>query len=203
MAPATTINNSPLTKQIAHRDAGTARQEHSAAMTLPPATVAAVMVTSNLPALMTQGTRIGRHVSALGDSKSLQAEPGWSPRARRRRHVYRWPRARRDWRVRGQATPRRLRGVPDRRASPTAHHRARDRLRAHVSASFGSPCETQLHPRQAHRRGPINDFIGSRDRRADRPSAFRSRPQQYQGNVVATADRDRAGCPIEPDLSAR
>ena len=40
--------------------------------TLRTGNVAAVMVTANLPAFATQGTRIDVTVSALGDSKSLQ-----------------------------------------------------------------------------------------------------------------------------------
>src|ERR687885_809637 len=39
---------------------------------LRPANVAAVMVTANLPAFATQGTRLDVTVSALGDAKSLQ-----------------------------------------------------------------------------------------------------------------------------------
>src|SRR5256885_16102696 len=40
--------------------------------TLRPGNVAAVMVTANLPAFGTQGTRIDVTVSAMGDAKSLQ-----------------------------------------------------------------------------------------------------------------------------------
>ena len=40
--------------------------------TLRTGNVAAVMVTANLPAFGTQGTRIDITVSAMGDSKSLQ-----------------------------------------------------------------------------------------------------------------------------------
>src|SRR5215212_7329998 len=40
--------------------------------TLRTANVAAVMVTANLPAFSTQGTRVDVTVSALGDAKSLQ-----------------------------------------------------------------------------------------------------------------------------------
>jgi flagellar P-ring protein FlgI len=66
-----TINNSPFTKQSL-----TAMLERLGVnirgQTLRTGNVAAVMVTANLPAFSTQGTRIDVTVSALGDAKSLQ-----------------------------------------------------------------------------------------------------------------------------------
>jgi flagellar P-ring protein FlgI len=66
-----TINNTPFTKQSL-----TAMLERLGVnirgQTLRTGNVAAVMVTANLPAFGTQGTRIDVTVSALGDSKSLQ-----------------------------------------------------------------------------------------------------------------------------------
>jgi flagellar P-ring protein precursor FlgI len=66
-----TLNNSPFTKQSL-----TAMLErlgvNTRGATLRTANVAAVMVTANLPAFATQGTRLDITVSALGDSKSLQ-----------------------------------------------------------------------------------------------------------------------------------
>jgi len=66
-----TINNIPFTKQSL-----TAMLERLGVnirgQTLRTGNVAAVMVTANLPAFGTQGTRIDVTVSALGDSKSLQ-----------------------------------------------------------------------------------------------------------------------------------
>jgi flagellar P-ring protein precursor FlgI len=66
-----TINNIPFTKQSL-----TAMLERLGVnirgQTLRTGNVAAVMVTANLPAFGTQGTRIDITVSALGDSKSLQ-----------------------------------------------------------------------------------------------------------------------------------
>jgi flagellar P-ring protein precursor FlgI len=66
-----TLNNSPFTKQSL-----TAMLErlgvNTRGATLRTANVAAVMVTANLPAFATQGTRLDVTVSALGDSKSLQ-----------------------------------------------------------------------------------------------------------------------------------
>jgi flagellar P-ring protein precursor FlgI len=66
-----TINNIPFTKQSL-----TAMLERLGVnirgQNLRTGNVAAVMVTANLPAFGTQGTRIDVTVSALGDSKSLQ-----------------------------------------------------------------------------------------------------------------------------------
>ena len=66
-----TINNSPFTRQSI-----TAMLERMGVnirgQTLNLKNVAAVMVTANLPAFSTQGTRIDVTVSALGDAKNLQ-----------------------------------------------------------------------------------------------------------------------------------
>jgi flagellar P-ring protein precursor FlgI len=66
-----TINNSPFTRQslqaMLERLGINIRGQ-----TLRTGNVAAVMVTANLPAFSTQGTRIDVTVSALGDAKSLQ-----------------------------------------------------------------------------------------------------------------------------------
>ena len=66
-----TLNNAPFTKQSL-----TAMLErlgvNTRGATLRTANVAAVMVTANLPAFATQGTRLDITVSALGDAKSLQ-----------------------------------------------------------------------------------------------------------------------------------
>jgi flagellar P-ring protein precursor FlgI len=66
-----TLNNIPFTKQSL-----TAMLERLGVnirgQTLRTGNVAAVMVTANLPAFGTQGTRMDITVSALGDSKSLQ-----------------------------------------------------------------------------------------------------------------------------------
>src|SRR5205085_5182440 len=66
-----TLNNIPFTKQslqaMLERLGVNIRGQ-----TMRTGNVAAVMVTANLPAFGTQGTRIDITVSALGDSKSLQ-----------------------------------------------------------------------------------------------------------------------------------
>src|SRR5215218_9633809 len=66
-----TLNNAPFTKQSLQ-----AMLERLGVNTrganLRTANEAAVMVTANLPAFATQGTRLDVTVSALGDAKSLQ-----------------------------------------------------------------------------------------------------------------------------------
>jgi len=66
-----TLNNIPFTKQsltaMLERLGVNVRNQ-----TMRTGNVAAVMVTANLPAFATQGTRMDITVSALGDSKSLQ-----------------------------------------------------------------------------------------------------------------------------------
>lgn len=66
-----TLNNAPFTRQSLQ-----AMLErlgvNTRGTTLRTANVAAVMVTANLPAFSTQGTRLDVTVSAMGDSKSLQ-----------------------------------------------------------------------------------------------------------------------------------
>ena len=66
-----TINNSPFTRQslqaMLERLGVNIRGQ-----TLRTGNVAAVMVTGNLPAFATQGTRVDVSVSALGDAKNLQ-----------------------------------------------------------------------------------------------------------------------------------
>src|SRR6195256_4379572 len=66
-----TLNNIPFTKQslqaMLERLGVNVRGAH-----MRTGNVAAVMVTANLPAFATQGTRMDVTVSALGDSKSLQ-----------------------------------------------------------------------------------------------------------------------------------
>ena len=66
-----TLNNIPFTKQslqaMLERLGVNTRGE-----AMRTANVAAVMVTANLPPFATQGSRLDVHVSALGDSSSLQ-----------------------------------------------------------------------------------------------------------------------------------
>src|SRR5215203_2522474 len=66
-----TLNNAPFTKQSLQAMLERLGVNIRGA-TLRTGNVAAVMVTGNLPAFGTQGTRMDVTVSALGDAKSLQ-----------------------------------------------------------------------------------------------------------------------------------
>src|SRR5215210_6788327 len=66
-----TLNNTPFTKQSLQAMLERLGVNVRGAQ-IRTGNVAAVMVTANLPAFGTQGTRIDVTVSALGDSKSLQ-----------------------------------------------------------------------------------------------------------------------------------
>jgi flagellar P-ring protein precursor FlgI len=70
-----TLNNIPFTKQSLTamlERLGVNIRGQAAQQSLRTGNIAAVMVTANLPAFGTQGTRIDITVSALGDAKSLQ-----------------------------------------------------------------------------------------------------------------------------------
>ncbi len=74
-----TLNNCPMTRQSMQ-----AMMERLGVNTrganIRTANIAAVMVTANLPAFSTQGTRLDVTVSALCDAKSLQGAPCSRPR---------------------------------------------------------------------------------------------------------------------------
>ena len=113
--------------------------------------VAAVMVTANLPAFGTQGTRIDVTVSALGDAKSLQGGTLLvTPLLGADGNVYAVAQgslAISGFQAEGEAA-KIVRGVPTvGRISNGAHHRARDRVRAQpASRSCGSRCAMPISP---------------------------------------------------------
>src|ERR1700692_3165513 len=67
-----TLNNTPFTKQSLQAMLERLRV-NIRAQQIRPGTVAAVMVTANLPPFATLGTRIDVTASAMGDARSLQA----------------------------------------------------------------------------------------------------------------------------------
>jgi flagellar P-ring protein FlgI len=67
-----TLNNVPFTKQSLQAMLERMGVNIRGALNVRTGNVAAVMVTGNLPAFSTQGTRMDVTVSALGDAKSLQ-----------------------------------------------------------------------------------------------------------------------------------
>ena len=175
----------PFTKQIAAGDAGAARRQHPRRQTMRTGNVAAVMVTANLPAFGTQGTRIDVTVSALGDCQEPAGRhAAGHPAARRRRQGLCGGAglASRSAASRPRATPPRSRAAcrPS-AASPTARSSsARSNSSStgckHAAAGAAQP---RLHHRQAHRR---------RDQRLHRRAT----------TAEPTRSLDRAASPIPP-----
>jgi hypothetical protein len=123
-----TLNNIPFTKQSLQAMLERMGVNIRGA-TIRTGNVAAVMVTGNLPAFGTQGTRMDVTVSALGDARTCRAAPARHPAARRRRQrLCGRPGLARDLRLPGrrrgrQDHPRRADRRPHRQRR---HHRARD-----------------------------------------------------------------------------
>jgi flagellar P-ring protein precursor FlgI len=201
-----TINNSPFTKQSL-----TAMLERLGVnirgQTLRTGNVAAVMVTSNLPAFSTQGTRIDVTVSALGDAKSLQGGVLLvTPLLGADGNVYAVAQgslAINGFQAEGDAA-KIVRGVPTvgRIANGAIIEReidfALNRLNQVRLALRNADFTTAKRIAAA-----INDYIGTATAEPIDPSTVQlSVPQQYQGNVVALLTEIEQLL-IEPDLSAK
>jgi flagellar P-ring protein precursor FlgI len=201
-----TINNSPFTKQSL-----TAMLERLGVnirgQTLRTGNVAAVMVTSNLPAFSTQGTRIDVTVSALGDAKSLQGGTLLvTPLLGADGNVYAVAQgslAIGGFTAQGDAASI-TRGVPTvgRIANGAIIEReidfALNRLNQVRLALRNADFTTAKRIASA-----INDFIGSPTAEPLDPSTVQlSVPDQYKGNVVALLTEIEQ-LQIEPDLPAK
>jgi len=201
-----TINNSPFTKQSL-----TAMLERLGVnirgQTLRTGNVAAVMVTSNLPAFSTQGTRIDVTVSALGDAKSLQGGTLLvTPLLGADGNVYAVAQgslAIGGFQAQGDAASI-TRGVPTvgRIANGAIIEReidfALNRLNQVRLALRNADFTTAKRIASA-----INDFIGSPTAEPLDPSTVQlSVPEQYKGNVVALLTEIEQ-LQIEPDLPAK
>jgi flagellar P-ring protein FlgI len=201
-----TINNSPFTKQSL-----TAMLERLGVnirgQTLRTGNVAAVMVTSNLPAFSTQGTRIDVTVSALGDAKSLQGGTLLvTPLLGADGNVYAVAQgslAIGGFQAEGSAA-KIVRGVPTvgRIANGAIIEReidfALNRLNQVRLALRNADFTTAKRIATA-----INDFIGSATAEPLDPSTVQlTVPQQYQGNAVALLTEIEQ-LQIEPDLPAK
>src|SRR5262252_5415095 len=201
-----TINNSPFTKQSL-----TAMLERLGVnirgQTLRTGNVAAVMVTSNLPAFSTQGTHIDVTVSALGDAKSLQGGTLLvTPLLGADGNVYAVAQgslAIGGFQAQGDAASV-TRGVPTvgRIANGGIIEReidfALNRL-AQVRLALRNPDFTTAKRIAA----AINDYIGSATAEPLDPSTVQlSVPKQYEGNVVALLTEVEQ-LQIEPDLAAK
>jgi flagellar P-ring protein precursor FlgI len=201
-----TINNSPFTKQSL-----TAMLERLGVnirgQTLRTGNVAAVMVTSNLPAFSTQGTHIDVTVSALGDAKSLQGGTLLvTPLLGADGNVYAVAQGALTiggFEAQGDAA-KITRGVPTvgRIANGAIIEReiefALNRLNQ-VRLALRNPDFTTAKRIAA----AINDYIGTPTAEPLDPSTVQlSVPKQYQGNVVALLTEVEQ-LQIEPDLAAK
>jgi flagellar P-ring protein precursor FlgI len=201
-----TLNNIPFTRQslqaMLERLGVNIRGQ-----TLRTGNVAAVMVTANLPAFGTQGTRIDVTISALGDAKSLQGGTLLvTPLLGADGNVYAVAQgslAIGGFQAEGDAG-KITRGVPTvgRIANGAIVEReidfALNRLSQLRLALRNSDFTTAKRIASA-----INDFIGAPTAEPIDPGTVQiTVPRQYQGNVVALLTEIEQ-LQIEPDLSAK
>jgi flagellar P-ring protein precursor FlgI len=201
-----TLNNIPFTKQslqaMLERLGVNIRGQ-----TIRTGNVAAVMVTANLPAFGTQGTRIDITVSALGDSKSLQGGTLLvTPLLGADGNVYAVGQgsvAINGFQAEGEAA-KITRGVPTvgRIANGAIIEReidfALNRLNQVRLALRNADFTTAKRIAAA-----INDFIGAKTAEPlDQSTVQVNVPQQYAGNVVSLLTEIEQ-LQIEPDLAAK
>src|SRR5437764_7616282 len=201
-----TLNNIPFTKQslqaMLERLGVNIRGQ-----TIRTGNVAAVMVTANLPAFGTQGTRIDITVSALGDSKSLQGGTLLvTPLLGADCNVYAVGEgsvAINGFQAEGEAA-KITRGVPTvgRIANGAIIEReidfALNRLNQVRLALRNADFTTAKRIAAA-----INDFIGANTAEPfDQSTVQVNVPKQYAGNVVSLLTEIEQ-LQIEPDLAAR
>ena len=201
-----TLNNIPFTRQslqaMLERLGVNIRGQ-----TLRTGNVAAVMVTANLPAFGTQGTRIDVTISALGDAKSLQGGTLLvTPLLGADGNVYAVAQgslAIGGFQAEGDAG-KITRGVPTvgRIANGAIVEReidfALNRLSQLRLALRNSDFTTAKRIASA-----VNDFIGSATAEPIDPGTVQiTVPRQYQGNVVALLTEIEQ-LQVEPDLSAK
>jgi flagellar P-ring protein precursor FlgI len=201
-----TLNNVPFTKQSL-----TAMLERLGVnvrgATMRTGNVAAVMVTANLPAFGTQGSRIDITVSALGDSKSLQGGTLLvTPLLGADGNVYAVGQgsvAINGFQAEGEAA-KIVRGVPTvgRIANGAIIEReidfALNRLNQVRLALRNADFTTAKRIAAA-----INDFIGANTAEPlDQSTVQVNVPKQYAGNVVSLLTEIEQ-LQIEPDLAAK
>ena len=201
------LNNIPFTRQSLQA-CWSGWASTSAAPPSRTGNVAAVMVTANLPAFGTQGTRIDVTVSALGDAKSLQGGTLLvTPLLGADGKVYAVAQgsvAIGGFQAEGDAA-KIVRGVPTvGRIANGAHRRARDRIRAQPAAQCAAgAAQPRLHHRQAHRRGDQRLSSAARPpSRSIPPPCSCTIPPRFKGNVVAFLTEIEQ-LQVEPDLAAK
>lgn len=201
-----TLNNAPFTRQSLQ-----AMLErlgvNTRGATLRTANVAAVMVTANLPAFSTQGTRLDVTVSALGDAKSLQGGTLLvTPLLGADGEVYAVAQgslAIAGFQAEGDAA-KVTRGVP------TVGRISNGAL---IERELEFKLNTQ-HTLRLSLRNPdlttarriasaVNDFMGSDTAEPTDPSTVRLQiPARYQGNMIKLLS-DIEQLKVEPDQTAR
>ena len=191
-----TLNNTPFTKQslqgMLERLGVNIRGQQ-----IRTGNVAAVMVTANLPAFATQGTRIDVTASAMGDSKSLLGGTLLvTPLLGADGNVYAVAQgslAIGGFQAEGEAakSPAAYRRSADCPTAPSSNARSNSRWRR--SASCGCHCATPISPRPNGSPSRSTIIIGSPVAEPLDPSTVQlTLPQKFPQNLVAHADRDRA-----------
>src|SRR6187397_3502861 len=201
-----TLNNIPFTKQSLQAMLERLGVNIRGAQ-IRTGNVAAVMVTANLPAFSTQGTRVDVTVSALGDSKSLQGGTLLvTPLLGADGNVYAVAQgsvAINGFQAEGEAA-KIVRGVPTvgRIANGAIIEReidfALNRLPNVRLALRNADFTTAKRIAAA-----INDFIGNPTAEPlDAATVQVSIPKEYQGNVIALLTEIEQ-LQVEPDLAAK
>jgi flagellar P-ring protein precursor FlgI len=201
-----TLNNIPFTKQSLQAMLERLGVNVRGA-TMRTGNVAAVMVTSNLPAFGTQGTRIDVTVSALGDSKSLQGGTLLvTPLLGADGNVYAVAQgsvAINGFQAEGEAA-KIVRGVPT--VGRIANGAIIER---EIDFALNRLSQVRLALRNAdfttakRIAAAINDFIGINTAEPlDQSTVQVNVPKQYTGNVVSLLTEIEQ-LQIEPDLSAK
>lgn len=200
------LNNCPMTRQSAQ-----AMLERLGVNTrganMRTGNIAAVMVTANLPAFATQGTRIDISVSAMCDARSLQGGSlVVTPLLGADGEVYavgQGPVAIAGFQAQGEAASV-TRGVPTagRIANGALVEREIEFRLANMTAlrlALRNPDLTTSRRIAT----AINDFIGHAVAETADPATVRlSVPQRYQGNIVSLLSEIEQ-LRVEPDLPAR
>ena len=202
-----TLNNIPFTKQSLQAMLERMGVNIRGA-TIRTGNVAAVMVTGNLPAFGTQGTRMDVTVSALGDAKNLTGRhPARHPPARRRRQRLcgrpgfagdlglRRPKAKPPSITRGVPTVGRIaNGAIIEREIEFALNRLPNVRLALRNADFTTAKRIAA---------AVNDFLGVKTAEPIDPSTVQlAIPAEFKGNVVAFLTEIEQ-LQVEPDLAAK
>ncbi len=202
-----TLNNIPFTKQSLQAMLERMGVNIRGA-TIRTGNVAAVMVTGNLPAFGTQGTRMDVTVSALGDAKSLAGRHAAGHAAARRRRQ----------RLRGRAGLARDRRLLRRRRRcqaspsgvPTVGRIANGAIiEREIEFALNRLPNVRLALRNAdfttakRIAAAVNDFLGAKTAEPVDPSTVQlSVPSEFKGNVVALLTEIEQ-LQVEPDLGAK